>query len=145
MRALKYAALIAIVLLAGCRYQVKTRSFGVQAVPGANDNTPVEVEFVSVRNDELLATLLAMTSQDWFAKREQLKSDYPKELRSVSWEFVPGQRVAARDVGLRRHGAKALIIFANYSSPGPHRLRADPFKRITLLLSETDFSIQESN
>jgi type VI secretion system protein len=146
LRSLKHAALVGVLLLSACalRPSVKTKSVGVEVVQGANDQSPVEVEFVAVRDEELLATLLELTARDWFTRREQLKSDYPKELQTVSWEFVPGQRVAPRKLGLKRRGAKAILVFANYAAAGTHRQRADPFKKIVVRLAETDFTIEES-
>jgi type VI secretion system protein len=137
-------AVIVCAVAAGCRSHVRTRSFAVSAAPLANSNSPIEVEFVIVRDAKLMATLLEMTSRDWFSRRAQLKSDYPKDLETVSWEFVPGQSVATRKLPLHRRKAKALIVFANYFTAGPHRLRLDPFKRVTLQLGESDLRIDNS-
>lgn len=110
-------------------------------MPLANLNSPIAVEFVIVRDPKLLASLLEMTSKEWFAKRAQLKSDFPKDIETVSWEFVPGQSVATRKLPLHRRKAKGLIAFANYFTAGPHRLRLDPFKHVVLQLGESDFRI----
>jgi type VI secretion system protein len=143
LRRLTHVALSTAVLLSACRSHAGLRSFDVAVAPGVNAHSPVEVEFVVVRDEKLMQILLELSARDWFARRAQLKSDYPKELQSVSWEFVPGQRVEAQELPLEQRAGEATLIFANYSTPGLHRQRVDQFRRITLLLGASDFSIEE--
>lgn len=125
---------------AGCR-PVKTRAIAVYASPEANRESPVPVELVVAYDDETVKVLSGMTARDWFRQRAQLRQDNPRGLRSVAWEFVPGQSVPLRPLGVQRKKAKGAFVFADYYAPGDHRVRVDPFKRILITLREDGFSV----
>src|ERR1044071_4483147 len=63
--------------------------------PAANNNNPVAVDLVLVKDKKLLGELMKMSASDWFEKRHQVELDYPKEteLDAGRWEWVPGQQV----------------------------------------------------
>ena len=66
--------------------------------------------------------LKATTAAQWFEQRQQLQRDYPGSVRVWSLEVVPGQLLDMADNPLHSHNAQGLLIFARYSTPGPHRL-----------------------
>src|SRR5262245_29742177 len=59
----------------------------------ANANAPVQVSIIVVYEKTLVEKLLKLTAQQWFAQREQLLSEHPKDMYEGLWEFVPGQPV----------------------------------------------------
>lgn len=113
----------------------------VYAAPEANNTSPVPVELVVAYDDELVKVLGAMTARDWFRQRAQLRQDNPRGLRTLAWEFVPGQSVPLQPLPVRRKKARGAFVFADFYAPGDHRVRVDPFKRILLTLREDGFSV----
>ncbi len=115
----------------------------VSVAPGLNELSPVAVELLVVYDKQLLATLEAMTAQQWFQQRQQLLQQYETtgKLDNHKWEWVPGQvvpqQVRSYDVGVR-----GGVLFANYFSPGDHRATVDPFDPFLLSLGPTSFTVE---
>src|SRR5256885_13665221 len=67
----------------------------VSVSPHANGGNPVALDILLVSDKELLKELQKMSASDWFAKREQIILDHPKEedLVVLRREWVPGQVV----------------------------------------------------
>ena len=109
----------------------------------ANNNNPIAVDLVYVASEELLAKLLELSSQDWFAKRDQIKRDHllGPELDYHGWEWVPGQIVPPENVTLRTK-ALAGVIFIKYFAPGDHRIRINPFRNVEIDFAEEDYQVK---
>lgn len=133
-----------LLLAAGCGSPVRTRAFAVQVAPEANDRSPVPVALVVVYDPSLLETVAALTARDWFRQREQLARDFPGGFTALSWEFVPGQRVPLQPVRFRHRRARGAFVFADYAAPGDHRIRIDPYRRVTIRLLDDDLSVAPS-
>ncbi len=114
-----------------------TVSFTV--APTANDTTPVAIDMVAIRDQVLVEKLSALTAAEWFGQREQMMRDYPSTLGLRSWELVPGQTMKA-DLPWQEP-AWAILVFANYATPGPHRLRVPATRTLTLTAGEKDVEL----
>jgi type VI secretion system protein len=110
----------------------------------ANQNHPVAVDLLVVHEPELLERLLGMSAREWFNQRDQLQRDFlpGEDLDVWSWEWVPGQRVPEQEIPLSA-GAAGGLVFADYRTPGAHRVRFDPFSDLTLRFQETGFEIRQ--
>ncbi len=99
----------------------------VSIAPDANGGNPVALDILLVSDKELLKELQKMSASDWFARREQIILDHPKEeeLVVLKREWVPGQVVEPAHLTVRPE-IKAGLVFANYFSPGEHRAVLDP-------------------
>lgn len=117
------AWLAGFLMMAGCGGGVLRANLIVEA--GANSNSPVMLSAVLVHSAKMLGKLQEMTAAQWFAKREQLLRDFPKELEETYWELVPGQQVPPVEQPVRK-GAAQGILFAKYRTPGAHRYLFDP-------------------
>jgi type VI secretion system protein len=137
-------ALCAAALAGGCGPAVKTHAYAVYAEPRANDTSPVPVEFVVAYDDELVKVLSGLTARDWYRQRAQLRQDNPRGLHTVAREFVPGQSVPLQSLHYSRRGAKGAFVFADYYTPGEHRVRVDPFRRILLRLGVQGFTVEQT-
>jgi type VI secretion system protein len=106
----------------------------------SNANSPIAFDLVEVNDKELAKQLSQMTAAEWFQKREQIERDFPKQssLSVQEWEWVPGQVVRGISLPLT-NSPKALLAFANYSSPGPHRAKLDPKLPVTITFDRNDF------
>ncbi|CAO3403147.1 hypothetical protein [Azospirillum palustre] len=117
---------------------LNTVSFTV--APAANDSTPVAIDVVSIRDKALVDQLTTLTAADWFAKREQYRRDHPSTLDIASWELVPGQKLDAQLLS-DREAAWAILVYANYATPGPHRLRAPDTRTLSLSVGDKDVEL----
>lgn len=95
---------------------------GFQVDNGANGDAPVPVDVVLISSSDLTPTLLALTAAEWFGRKAQLLRDSPETLRVQSFELVPGSTIAPQRIN-RRPRPVAALVFANYQTPGAHRLR----------------------
>lgn len=107
----------------------------VNVSPQANNDYPVAVDLVLVKDKELLKDLMNLSAKEWFENRIQYQSDYPKiELSTHQWEYVPEQQAVSYRVPLMGNLAGG-IIFANYSTPGTHSAVIDPRKSVVVNLN----------
>jgi type VI secretion system protein len=137
--------LVAMLCVAGCSAslpRVKVDSLSIQVAAQANLDTPIAVDAVLVRNPQLLETLLGLPSAKWFAQREQLRRDYPKDLSVISYELVPGQQISDSKFSFDGQRAAGVLVFADYQTTGAHRVRLDggPSKPL-LVLGDQDLQL----
>lgn len=135
--------LLLAMLLAGCSGStVSTRTVAFQAEPQANRDSPVAVWFVLVRDPALVPGLQQLTARDWARGREQWLRDHPGVLLDHRWELVPGQVIEPMDLPFRDRSGVALFVFADFLTPGAHRVRIDPLARIRVLLGADGFTVE---
>ncbi len=141
-------ALLPVILLPGCSVGICLRSlFGermdirVTADETANDEYPLAMEVVFVRDDELFTKLLQMTAKEWFEQRTSLLNGGGKEkLESWHWEWTPGHDTT---VSLPLYGSvSGTVVFVNYFSSGQHRIRIEPRQDILVRLNFDDFTVE---
>ncbi|HVG07060.1 MAG TPA: hypothetical protein VNM67_05100 [Thermoanaerobaculia bacterium] len=142
--------LIPLVLLASaCGLPNRVRSmFGgqlpipVTISPDANEDSPLAVELLVVYDDKLIDKLLEKKARDWFAGREQFLRDYEDDVDSHKWEWIPGQVVQPIELtyGI---GAKRLVLFADYITPGEHRATIDPQQPFRLVLGQSEIALEK--
>ena len=120
----------------------KTRfSVQVNVSDGANDNSPIPVDFVVVTDKKLMAEVAKLPAKDWFERRIQMQRDFPTKVKIVSWEWVPGQHAGPISVALDGH-AKYGYFFANYLNGGDHRAAVDLRFPVVVNLGTEDFAVQ---
>jgi len=108
----------------------------------ANRNSPVPVTLVSVQDPKLFEKIVALSAKQWYDQREQMRRDFPSgtAFTEWDWEFVPGQAPPPMvvEIDSKAYGA---IIFANYRSPGDHRFRLGPNRRMRIDLQDDDLLV----
>jgi type VI secretion system protein len=120
--------LFTMLFLAGCSAslpRVKIDTLAISVAAQANLDTPIAVDAVLVRNPQLFDILLGLPAAKWFAQRDQLRRDYPKDLNVLSYEVVPGQQIVAAPFQFDGQRAAGVLVFADYQTPGAHRVRLD--------------------
>lgn len=95
---------------------------------GANLNTAVAFEIVLVKDPDVLKKLSELSAVKWFEQREDLRKTYPGGFESMKWELVPGQDLRVQSEEFKDKRALAVLIYANYLTPGEHRARIDTFR-----------------
>lgn len=99
---------------------------GFLVEPLINENSPVAVDLVLVRDALLVARLEKLSAQQWFFQRASLQQAAPDDLVIRSWELTPGDslRVLKKDLPTER--ALRVFLFTGYRTPADHRLTLDP-------------------
>jgi type VI secretion system protein len=110
--------------------------------PRTNQNSPVPLSLVAIKEPKLFERVVQMTAKQWFEQREQLRRDYPggQAFTEWEWEYVPGQ--SPPPVVLERaEDALDTFIFANYRAPGDHRFRLGQQRRMRIDVGDEDLTI----
>lgn len=139
---LRIAVALSLALLASaCADKPSARldTVSVTVAPAANDTTPVAIDMVAVRDKALVEKLAALTAADWFGQRDQTLRDHPTTVGVTSWELVPGQKLHTELPD--QEPAWAILVFANYATPGPHRLRVPDTRTLTLTAGDKDVEL----
>lgn len=111
----------------------------------ANTNTAVALDVVFVRDVATLEPLLALPAARWFATRTEWLRSHPDAVTVRSLELVPRQalRLSEKDLGSPR--VAGVLLFADYATPGEHRLRlpelAGPTDGALVRLAARGFSV----
>ncbi|MEB3702569.1 hypothetical protein Bealeia1_01677 [Candidatus Bealeia paramacronuclearis] len=133
---------MALFMLQGCSSENKptlnVSSASIFSEPDANKNSAIAVDVVLVYNQDLLGAIAKLPAQKYFEASNQLRLDNPSLLDVWRWELVPGQVV--KDFELESDKGKAFggLIFANYLTPGDHRVKIPPSGEIKILLKKDD-------
>ncbi|SDK20024.1 type VI secretion protein [Pseudomonas indica] len=136
--------LAAFLALSGCSLfdpKVELDTLRLDVAARANDNTPIAVDFIAVRDAELLKQLSGIPARQWFAEREQFRRDYRTQLSVWSLELVPGQFMESNDFPLAGEPSAGLLVFAGYNTPGVHRLRLDDQRMVWLKFESRDMRL----
>jgi type VI secretion system protein len=107
----------------------------------ANQNSPVAVDVLLIKDKSFLKTAQGLSANDWFMKKLQLQRQFPNGMEVKSWEWIPGQSVSPISfvVPVDTQGA---MMFANYASAGPHSAPLPMSGKIAIFLDDDDFIIQ---
>jgi type VI secretion system protein len=116
-------------------------SLQVALSSAANQNSPVAVDVLLIKDKSFLKTAQGLSANDWFVKKLQLQRQFPNGMEVRSWEWVPGQSVKPISfvVPVDTQGA---MMFANYASAGPHSAPLPVSGKIVIFLDDDDFTIQ---
>jgi len=96
---------------------VRVKSVSLVMSENANQQWPVRVELVRVRDEALAEVLLRMEARDWFqAAGQGFRQANPSELYN-EWEVVPGTNIGPFKV--RKRGRFAGILFCGTRTPEP--------------------------
>ncbi|MDH4584386.1 type VI secretion protein [Pseudomonas sp. BN415] len=145
----KVVLFAAAIALGGCSYvlgpRVQLDALTLDVAERANDDTPIAVDFIAVRDPELLKVLSGISARQWFTDREQYRRDYRQQFSVWSLELVPGQFMEAQEFPLAGDSAAGLLVFAGYNSPGAHRLRLDEQSRAWLRFDSREMRLLSEN
>jgi type VI secretion system protein len=106
----------------------------------ANGNSPIAVDFVTVRGTVLLKEVSKLTAQAWYQQKTTLVRLHPADLTVSSWEWVPGEQVAAVKIP-GTAVADGVLLFARYGTPGDHSALLPNSKTVAIEFGADDFKL----
>jgi len=108
--------------------------------PDANMKSPVAVDVVVSYDPKLTQQLANMTARQYFKSKKQLQHDYFGRFYSEGWELPPNFSVTET---IYHHplGVSAIFLFADYFTPGDHRLRLIPGEIVHVHLMRTGMTL----
>lgn len=122
--------------------QVFLEVVDVTVAPQANQDSAVAMDLIVVYDDGLIDTLFKLSANSYFAQKQQIMRDNPGQIDVWSWEVVPGQVVPSRQIKFSQPIPRGGIFFANYLTPGDHRIRVGKETGVKITLAPKDFSLQ---
>jgi len=134
--------------IAGCSFfgtRLNVDGVTLDVALRANDDSPIAVDFIAVNDIDLLAKLSGLTAKQWFASRDQYQRDFRQYLHVWGLELVPGQLIESSTFPLDGKPSVGLVAFANYQSPGAHRLRLEDQRRIRLKFDAREMTLLDQN
>ncbi|MFD2641692.1 hypothetical protein [Pseudomonas japonica] len=140
--------LLGIAPMSGCSLfgsKVSVEGVTFDVALRANDDAPIAVDFIAVNDVDLLAKLSGLTAKQWFASRDQYQRDFRQYLYVWGMELVPGQLIESSTFPLDGKPSVGLLAFANYQSPGAHRLRLEDQRSIRLKFDAREMTLLDQN
>ncbi len=123
------------------RIALEELSFDV--APGANEDTVFALELVAVDDEHLLNHLRMLTAAQWFDPQANFRRDYPASLRTWRYELPPNSRLQLpQPLPFAHQPGRGLLLFANYRTPGAHRLRLDAYSKAIVVFGPSGISVQ---
>lgn len=142
---LRLATLLAGLSAAGCAapclFDV-TGDVSVTSTPDANRGYAVAIDVVGAQGATLVDRLGGLDAGAWFAQRDQLLRDNPTTLTVSGWEIAPGQEIGPDPLRFAC-GQEALFVFASMAAPGPHRVRLDTLKDVTVTIGPETIEVTQ--
>jgi type VI secretion system protein len=112
-----------------------------KAADNVNDNSPVTVHLLIPYSADLMKELLKMDADAYFKKADQIKIDNAGCLDVFSWDIIRGQRLNDVAITPSKLSGEGVVIFARYSSPGPHRATVADDREVVISLERSDFKV----
>lgn len=106
--------------------------------PDTNQNSAIAVDLVLIYDQELVKLISQMSAAKYFSSSKELLLDNPTLLDIWHWELVPGQIVQDFSPPQENGNAYAAYVFANYLTPGSHRIKVAPSGKVKILLMKYD-------
>lgn len=99
------------------------KTLALVAAQDVNSNSALAVDVVLVRDSKLLDTLLALPAAKYFAATSAMQRSYPDQMAVLAFEITPGQKIDVERARFKGDKVWAVLAFANYATPGEHRVR----------------------
>lgn len=96
-----------------------------------NRTSAMTIDLVVCYDKELCEHLKRMSAPEYFKSSNQLRTDNPAFLHVLRWEMVPGQILENYPcLPPRKSKVEGVLVFADYATPGSHRVAVDPKVRV---------------
>jgi len=138
--------LLVLALLSACSKQEYKASSAhintilIMATPDANDHSPISLDIVMTSSPYLLDHLMTLDAKTYFAGRQQILRDFPRQVLIANWEVPPGHTVE-EGLSSLHDPIVGAVLFANYMTRGIHRMFVPKTHLLKVQLNKNDFEI----
>lgn len=142
--ALRVGSCLAVMtLLVGCSSDGDSPDLSIDSVSlysdlNANLNSATPVDLVLTYDSQVDKMVSSLSASKYFQNSLQLQRDNPTSLDVWHWELVPGQSVVDFEIDQSKGDALNAYVFANYLTPGDHRIKVAPSGKVKILLLKND-------
>lgn len=155
MNALKRFAILITslpIILSGCSLFQKEKNeepsvclkkVNISLDSDANQDSALAIDLLMIYKKELLDTVMQMKARDYYLSATQLKRDYPEMVDIWHWELTPGQVVKDYPILHRDEPVIGAVFFADYLTPGDHRVRFGTQMEAHVRAKRFDFCVLE--
>lgn len=146
MRARSLVLLTCATLVAGAAKAatcIRAPALKIVAEADMNDNSAVALDRVFVVDHVALPLLAGLSAGEWFEQKAALQNGLATAVQIVALEIPPAM-VLSPALPSRPRCFAAVFAFANYRSPGAHRLSLDA-SAVELRLRRDDVSLMARN
>ena len=107
-----------------------------------NDSSAIAIDFVAIYNQPLATALTRLSAAEWFKGQIQFQKDYTPKKDYQLWHYEFPALPQKHNIQINP-GRKmiAILIFADYLSPGKHRYRLTKIEEMNITLNKNDFEI----
>ena len=109
----------------------------------ANQESALAIDLLMIYKKELLDTVMKMGARDYYLSANQLKRDYPEMVDIWHWELTPGQVIKDYPITHRDETVIGAVFFADYLTPGDHRVRFGTQMKAHVRAKRFDFCVLE--
>lgn len=120
-----------------------TERVTLAATPDANDDFPVAVDLVAVREKAFVDVIASTGANAWFEQREDFIRSNVDAIEVRHFEVIPGQRIEKIEYSFdERRTYFAIFAFADYPSTQSYRARLDSYETPTLILGAEGITVE---
>ena len=126
----------------GSRTKVKLKTITFSAANDANKNSSTHVHLVLVYDPHMIPEFMKMPAQTYFKNKyyQQLQRDHRSTLHMYSFQVPPGSKIGP--IRVSTDGTPvAGFIFAEYQTPGDHRIRITEERHMMVMLDKTEWHV----
>lgn len=123
--------------------QIPSRFHGVifEMSPQMNQNQALCVHITGVYTESMAKKISNMSAQQYFQNISQLLTQEPNALRIWKFEMVPNHPPLAFVLNqMMSYNMHGIFLFANYATPGDHRINLWHLRIAAIQLGEENFA-----
>ncbi len=119
-------------------------SISIEAISGSNLDTPVALDLLFIKDEQVTPILLGLSGPAWFNDKQGLIKRYDSEVSVVSFEVVPLSYIEKVKLPKDHKKAKNILLFANYqTTEGQYVAELSHFSRLKIRLLKSTYQLQE--
>ena len=147
--------LLTIFLVAGCSgntyfnmagfFNSNTlRKVSIESIEDSNGSAPVALDLLFIDDSTLMPELTALSSPEWFARKQALMLRYQQQITLVSVEIVPMTEIQSLTLPDRHKNAEHVVMFANYQASRGHRVaELSNYRKLKIRLERDRYQLLE--
>ena len=123
-----------------CYFPGGVKKVTLVTAPDTNSDRAIAVDLVYATGTLAAQQIGKLSAREFFSRRTQLLRDYPDSVTIRSWEVAPGQLVKNAETKPPCN-LVASYLFADYATPGDHRVTLGEVHTVEVTLGAADLSV----